>query len=190
MSHRLRTQVVALAAIALSAGCQVGVGAPAAAAAPPARAFANPDLPPERRIDDLIAALTLEEKIECLASKPKLPRLGLRLTGHVEGLHGLALGDGAGWGRNQPVPTTTFPQAVGLGETWDPALVKRVAEVEAIEARWVFHARDRGAIIVRAPNADLARDPRWGRAEESFGEDPYHVGTMATAYVRGLQGDD
>src|SRR4051794_21014152 len=125
MSHRLRTQVVALAAIALSAGCQVGVGAPAAAAAPPARAFANPDLPPERRIDDLIAALTLEEKIECLASKPKLPRLGLRLTGHVEGLHGLALGDGAGWGRNQPVPTTTFPQSVGLGETWDPAVVRR-----------------------------------------------------------------
>jgi beta-glucosidase len=54
----------------------------------------------------------------------------------------------------------------------------------------VFHARERGAIIVRAPNADLARDPRWGRSEESFGEDPYLVGAMATAYVRGLQGDD
>jgi beta-glucosidase len=166
--------------------------APAAAAdaTPSARAFANPDLPPERRIDDLLAALTLEEKIECLASRPKLPRLGLRLTGHVEGLHGLALGDGSGWGRNQPVPTTTFPQSVGLGETWDPELVKRVAEVEGTEARWVFHARERGAIIVRAPNADLARDPRWGRSEESFGEDPYHVGAMTTAYVRGLQGDD
>jgi beta-glucosidase len=146
-------------------------------------------LPPERRIDDLLAALTLEEKIECLASRPKLPRLGLRLTGHVEGLHGLALGDGSGWGRNQPVPTTTFPQSVGLGETWNPELVKRVAEVEGTEARWVFHARERGGIIVRAPNADLARDPRWGRSEESFGEDPYHVGVMTTAYVRGLQGD-
>jgi len=155
-----------------------------------ARAFANPDLPPERRIDDLVAALTLEEKVECLSPRPRLPRLGLRLTGHVEGLHGLALGDGSGWGRNQPVPTTTFPQSVGLGETWDTELVKRVAAVEGTEARWVFHARDRGAIIIRAPNADLARDPRWGRSEESFGEDPYLVGQMATAYVRGLQGDD
>lgn len=154
------------------------------------RLFANPDLPPEKRIDDLLAALTLEEKIECLSSRPSLPRLGLRLTGHVEGLHGLALGDGSGWGRNQPVPTTTFPQSVGLGETWDPELVKRVAEVEGTEARWVFHARERGAIIIRAPNADLARDPRWGRSEESYGEDPFLVGTMAAAYVRGLQGDD
>jgi beta-glucosidase len=162
----------------------------AGAALPRRRAFADPDLPAERRIDDLLAALTLEEKIECLASRPRLPRLGLRLTGHVEGLHGLALGDGSGWGRNQPVPTTTFPQSVGLGETWDPDLVKRVAEVEGTEARWVFHVRERGAIIVRAPNADLARDPRWGRSEESFGEDPYHVGVMTTAFVRGLQGDD
>ena len=76
-----------------------------AAPAPAPRAFANPDVPTERRIDDLLAALTLDEKIECLASRPKLPRLGLRLTGQVEGLHGLALGDGSGWGRNQPVPT-------------------------------------------------------------------------------------
>lgn len=158
--------------------------------APAARAFANPDLPAEQRIDDLLAALTLEEKIECLSSRPKLPRLGLRLTGQVEGLHGLALGDGSGWGRNQPVPTTTFPQSVGLGETWDPDLVRRVAEVEGTEARWVFQVRERGGIIVRAPNADLARDPRWGRSEESFGEDPFLVGAMATAYVRGLQGDD
>jgi len=159
-------------------------------AKPAARAFANPDLPAEERIDDLVAALTLEEKVECLAPTPKLPRLGLRLTGHVEGLHGLALGGPSGWGRNQPVPTTTFPQSVGLGETWDPDLVKEVAQVEGTEARWVFHVRERGAIIVRAPNADLARDPRWGRSEESFGEDPYHVGAMAAAYVRGLQGDD
>jgi beta-glucosidase len=190
MSGRFATIAVLTLLAVLSGACRVE--APAAAAPAPAgpRAFANPDLPPERRIDDLIAALTLDEKIECLGSKPKLPRLGLRLTGAVEGLHGLALGDGSGWGRNQPVPTTTFPQSVGLGETWDPDLVRRVAEVEGTEARWVFHARDRGAIIVRAPNADLARDPRWGRSEESFGEDPFLVGAMATAYVRGLQGDD
>jgi beta-glucosidase len=164
--------------------------AASASATPNAPAFANPDLPPEQRIDDLLSTLTLEEKVECLSPRPELPRLGLRLSGHVEGLHGLALGDATGWGRNQPVPTTTFPQSVGLGETWDPDLVRRAAEVEGTEARWVFHVRQRGALIVRAPNADLARDPRWGRSEESFGEDPHLVAAMATAYVRGLQGDD
>ncbi|HXN31436.1 MAG TPA: glycoside hydrolase family 3 C-terminal domain-containing protein [Polyangiaceae bacterium] len=164
--------------------------APSADAAQAPRAFANPDLSPETRIDDLLAALTLDEKIDCLSADPKLPRLGLRLTGHVEGLHGLALGGPGGWGRGQPIPTTTFPQAVGLAETWDPDLVREVARVEGIEARWAFHARERGGLIVRAPNADLARDPRWGRAEESYGEDPFLAGVMATAFVRGLQGDD
>jgi beta-glucosidase len=154
------------------------------------RPFADPDLSPESRIDDLLAALTLDEKIECLGSSPTLPRLGLRLTGHVEGLHGLALGGPGGWGHDQPIPTTTFPQAVGLAETWDPDLVREVARVEGNEARWVFHARERGGLIVRAPNADLARDPRWGRTEESYGEDPFLAGVMATAFVRGLQGDD
>jgi beta-glucosidase len=163
---------------------------PAASATASSRAFANTDLTPEARIDDLLATLTLDEKIECLSSNPKIPRLGLRLTGHVEGLHGLALGGPGGWGHGQPIPTTTFPQAVGLAETWDPDLVKEVARIEATEARWVFHARGRGGIIVRAPNADLARDPRWGRSEESYGEDPYLASAMATAFVRGLQGDD
>jgi beta-glucosidase len=167
------------------------VSADAATNATPApRLFANPDLPTEQRIDDLLAALTLDEKVECLSSNPKLPRLGLHLTGQVEGLHGLALGGPSGWGRNQPFPTTTFPQSVGLGETWDPELVRKVAEVEGTEARWGFHVRERGGIIIRSPNADLARDPRWGRSEESFGEDPYLVGAMASAYTRGLQGDD
>ena len=212
MSRRIAGWLVSIAGLSagLGAACRVGAPASSPAAAvsaprtpasvaaasehatpkPAARAFADPALPTERRIDDLLAALTLDEKIECLSPKPELPRLGLRLTAQVEGLHGLALGDGAGWGRNQPVPTTTFPQSVGLGDTWDPELLRQVAEVEGTEARWVFHARQRGGIIIRAPNADLARDPRWGRSEESFGEDPYHVGVMATAYVHGLQGDD
>ncbi len=164
--------------------------APAADAAGAPRAFSNPDLSPETRIDDLLAALTLDEKVECLSSSPKVPRLGLRLTGHVEGLHGLALGGPGGWGRGEPIPTTTFPQAVGLAETWDPDLVREIARVEGTEARWAFHARERGGLIVRAPNADLARDPRWGRSEESYGEDPFLAGVMATAFVRGLQGDD
>lgn len=165
------------------------VAADAGLSAPPPD-YANPDLPAEARVDALVAALTPDEKIECLGSNPKLPRLGIRLSGHVEGLHGLALGGPGGWGRDEPIPTTTFPQAVGLAETWDPDLIQRVARVEATEARWTFHVRQRGGIIVRAPNADLARDPRWGRSEESYGEDPFLAGAMATAFVRGLQGDD
>ena len=167
-------------------------GSTASDASPSAKPapYADPDLPTEARIDALLAALTVEEKIECLSASPRLPRLGLRLSGHVEGLHGLAFGGPGGWGDDDPIPTTTFPQAVGLAETWDPDLVKEVARIEATEARWIFHARGRGGIIVRAPNADLERDPRWGRSEESYGEDPYLARSMATAFVRGLQGDD
>ena len=184
-SHALPPSTAASVVSPPGAGSTLAVASPASALA-----FANPDLPAEARIDDLLGRLTLDEKIACLSPRPELPRLGLRLTGHVEGLHGLALGGPGGWGRGDPIPTTTFPQAVGLAETWDPALVQEVARVEATEARWVFHTRNRGGIIVRAPNADLARDPRWGRIEESYGEDPYLASAMATAFVRGLQGDD
>ena len=95
------------------------------------------------------------------------------------------------WGQRDPTPTTQFPQAYGLGETWDPDLVRRVAAQEAQEARYLFQSGryGRSGIIVRAPNADLGRDPRWGRTEECYGEDPYLAGTMAVAFVRGLQGD-
>jgi beta-glucosidase len=152
--------------------------------------FQDPDRSAEKRIDDLLQRLTLDEKIECLGTNPSVPRLGIRASGHVEGLHGLALGIPGGWGRGQPITTTTFPQSKGLGETWDPVIVGKAAEVESTEARWVFHVKKRGGIVVRAPNADLARDPRWGRSEESFGEDPMHASAMATAFARGLQGDD
>lgn len=156
------------------------------------RPFQNPELDPEQRIDDLLGRMTREEKVACLGTNPSVPRLGVRASGHVEGLHGLALGGPGGWGGDEPIQTTTFPQAIGLGNTWDPELVGRVAEVEGEEARWVFHTTDlvRGGLVVRAPNADLGRDPRWGRTEECYGEDPFFNGTMTAAFVRGLQGDD
>ena len=88
------------------------------------------------------------------------------------------------------ITTTQFPQPVGLGETWDPALIQQAAAQEGREARFIFQSYDRGGLILRAPNADLARDPRWGRSEESYGEDPFLTGTMATAFVKGLHGDD
>jgi beta-glucosidase len=151
--------------------------------------FRNPALPTEDRITDLLSRMTLEEKIDALGTDPDVPRLGVVGTGHVEGLHGLALGGPGGWeGRGRIViPTTTFPQARGLGQTWDPALIREVAAVEGFEVRYANGRYHRGGLVVRAPNADLSRDPRWGRGEESYGEDPFETGTLATAFVRGLQ---
>ncbi len=153
--------------------------------------WSDPELPAERRIDDLLARLTLEEKIGCLSTDPSVHRLGIKGSGHVEGLHGLALGGPGNWGRDEPIPTTTFPQAIGLAESWDPEVLERVAAIEAHEARYAFQCPSylRGGLVVRAPNADLGRDPRWGRTEECYGEDPFFNGTMAVAFVRGLHGD-
>jgi beta-glucosidase len=147
---------------------------------------------PDQRITDLLARMTLDEKIHALSTDPSVPRLGIAGSNHVEGLHGLALGGPGHWeGRNQAViPTTQFPQARGLGQTWDPEILKQAAAQEAYEARFAYAKYHRGGLVVRAPNADLSRDPRWGRGEESYGEDPFLVGTLATAFVRGLQGND
>ncbi len=154
--------------------------------------FQDAGLSAEERITDLLAHMTIEEKIGALSTNPSVPRLGVVGTGHVEGLHGLALGGPGGWeGRNLPViPTTQFPQARGLGQTWDLALIEKAAAVEGYETRYAYGKYHRGGLVVRAPNADLSRDPRWGRSEESYGEDPFLVGTLATAFAKGLQGAD
>ena len=156
--------------------------------------FRDPKLGDDQRIDDLLGRLTLEEKLTLLSDHPKFPRLGIAFSGQVEGLHGLALGGPGGWGGwGKPiVPTTTFPQEKGLGETWDADLLKRIAALEGYQARYDYQNPkiDRGGVVIRAPNADLSRDPRWGRTEESYGEDPFLVGTLTVAFIRGLQGPD
>ncbi|WP_254064615.1 glycoside hydrolase family 3 C-terminal domain-containing protein [Granulicella sp. S156] len=154
--------------------------------------YSDPHANPESRITSLLAAMTLDEKIHALSTDPSVPRLGIVGSNHVEGLHGLALGGPGHWeGHNLSViPTTQFPQVRGLGQTWDPALLQKAAAQEAYEARFAFGKYHRGGLVVRAPNADLSRDPRWGRSEESYGEDPFLVGTLATAFSRGLQGND
>ena len=154
--------------------------------------FQNPGLPTEQRITDLLARMTTAEKIGALSTDPSVPRLGVVGTGHVEGLHGEALGGPGHWeGRNKHVvPTTQFPQSRGLGHTWDPALLQQAAAIEGYETRYARNRYGSGGLVVRAPNADLSRDPRWGRSEESYGEDPFLGGTMTVAYVKGLQGDD
>jgi beta-glucosidase len=164
--------------------------------------FQNPSLPAAARVANLLSLMTLQEKIAALSTDPSVPRLHVKGANHVEGLHGLALGGPGHWGRIRPTrgetladipqPTTQFPQAVGLGQTWDPALIREVGRAEGIETRYLFQSEKyhRGGLVVRAPNADLVRDPRWGRAEESYGEDAFFNGTMAVAMIRGLQGDD
>jgi beta-glucosidase len=162
----------------------------AAADGPYQYPFQNPDLPIEQRVDNIVSLMTLDEKVACLGTRPNVPRLGIQGTGHVEGLHGLALGGPGGWGRPTPIPTTQFSQAIGMGETWDPDLIRKAGGVEGNETRYIYQSKQRGGLVVRAPNADLGRDPRWGRTEECFGEDPFFNGAMVTAMVRGLQGDD
>jgi beta-glucosidase len=156
--------------------------------------FRDRKLPSEQRISDLLGRLTLDEKVSLMTGSPQIPRLGIAFSGQVEGLHGLALGGPGHWeGKGkQPLPTTTFPQERGLGNTWDPELMQKIGALEGYEARFYYQspAYDRGGVVVRAPNVDLARDPRWGRSEESMGEDPYLVGTMTVAFQHGLQGPD
>jgi beta-glucosidase len=166
------------------------------AAVPETPVYADSSAPVEARIRDLLHRMTLEEKVDAFSTDPTVPRLGVVGTGHVEGLHGLALGGPGHWeghvgphGVISVIPTTSFPQSRGLGQTWDPALLQKAAAQEAYETRYAFGKYHRGGLVVRAPNADLSRDPRWGRSEESYGEDPFLVGTLATAYTRGLQGD-
>src|SRR5207302_2631807 len=99
------------------------------------------------------------------------PRLGIPSWMHEESLHGYV-----------SRRATSFPQAIGLASTWDPALLTRVFGVAAREMR------ARGATLALAPVVDVARDPRWGRIEETYGEDPYLVGEMGVAAIKGFQG--
>ena len=163
--------------------------------------FQNTRLKDDKRVELFIKHLTLEEKMAWLSPMMGTARLGMPVLSCYEGLHGLALG---GPSRNNGVitvdgkevpndlPTTIFPQAYGMGCTWDRGLIQRIGEIEAEEVRWYAQgtkARRKG-LVVFAPNADLARDPRWGRTEESFGEDPYLTAQLSVAMVKGLQGDN
>ena len=163
--------------------------------------FRDTTLTDDQRIEHLMSVLTLDEKIALLSTDLGVPRLGIPHCGHYEGLHGLTRGGSGGWGDRErtpegewikkSLPTTVFPQSYGLGSTWDRALLQKVGEQTAEEARYYMQsdASKQHALVMRAPNADLARDPRWGRTEESFGEDPFLTGELTVAHIRGLQGD-
>ncbi len=154
--------------------------------------FQNPDLPAEDRITNAVALMTLSEKVDLLRFRAGVPRLGIPPLSSVEGLHGEAMGGPSNWGRRSPHPTTIFPQAIGMAETWDTDVIHQAGAVEGYEVRYMYQNEKlhRGGLVVFAPNADLGRDPRWGRTEECYGEDPFFNGTMAVAFIKGLQGDD
>ncbi|MFD7408678.1 glycoside hydrolase family 3 C-terminal domain-containing protein [Streptomyces sp. NPDC059866] len=158
--------------------------ASASAATPP---FRDSALTLHERVDDLLERLTLDERLAMLHQYvPAVPRLGIAAfrTG-TEALHGVA-----GLGR-----ATVFPQAVGLGSTWDEELVHAVGEAVSAELRALHRHRPAptgpgpNGLQVWSPVVNLLRDPRWGRNEEGYSEDPLHTSRVATAYCRGLTGD-
>ena len=153
-------------------------------------AYLDPNLPISERVQDLLSRLTLNEKLgQFIHSVDGIPRLGIAPYNFwTEGLHGV--------GRNGRA--TVFPQAIGMSATWNPALVKAIAVAIGDEGRAKFHEalRTKGktdlyqGLTFWSPNINIFRDPRWGRGQETWGEDPFLTGEMGTAYVRGIQGDN
>ena len=163
--------------------------------------FQNTTLSEDERLDNAISLMTVDEKIATIVGQG-VPRLGIANPGATEAIHGIVRGGATDypglWGGGERVGrpeqqyqhSTAFPQAYGIGETWDRDVARTVGEVMSIEARFYSRNAPYKCLVLWAPNADLARDPRWGRTEESFGEDPFLVGEMVAAEVRGIQGDN
>ena len=134
----------------------------------------------KQRLSDLINLMTVDEKIKELTNEADaIPRLGLPKYNYwSEALHGVLAGG-----------ATSFPQGVAMGSTWEPGLIHKVASVISDEAR-ALHVLDGKGLTYWSPTINIARDPRWGRNEESYGEDPYLLSQMAVAFVTGMQGSD
>jgi beta-glucosidase len=151
--------------------------------------FQDPSLPVEKRIDNLLSLMTIDEKINVLGTITAVPRLGVPNIGNTEGIHGVVQREVRG--PRQPITTTQFPQPPGMGESWDPEMVRQAGYVEGYEARYITENPQYGRQLLMAwgPQSDLARDPRWGRSEEVYGEDPFFNGTMTIAFSKGIEGD-
>ena len=151
--------------------------------------FLDTKLSIEKRVDDLVGRMTLEEKIgQMMNAAPAIDRLGIpEYNWWNECLHGVARAGLA----------TVFPQAIGLGATWDEDLMLKVSTAISDEARAKYHdfvRKDKRYIYQGltfwSPNINIFRDPRWGRGQETYGEDPYLTGRLAVQFIKGLQGDD
>lgn len=152
--------------------------------------FRNPELSIDQRVDDLVSRLTLEEKVkQMLNNTPSIERLGIpAYNWWNECLHGV--------GRSE-YKVTVFPQAIGMAASWDDVLLKQVASSIAEEGRAIYNDAQRKknysqyhALTYWTPNINIFRDPRWGRGQETYGEDPFLTGKMGKAFVLGLQGDN
>lgn len=153
------------------------------------KVYLDPSKPLDERVDDLIGRLTLEEKVyQMMNSSPAIPRLGIpEYNWWNEALHGVARSGNA----------TIFPQAIGLGATFDDDLILRISTAISDEARAMYNAaiakgyhQKYGGLTFWTPNINIFRDPRWGRGQETYGEDPYLTSRMGVAFVKGLQGDN
>src|SRR5437588_3731691 len=151
--------------------------------------YQDPSQPFDTRVKDLVSRLTLEEKVSLLGYQSKaVPRLGIpAYNWWNEALHGVARAGEA----------TIFPQAIGMAATFNDSLLKQVSTVISTEARAKYNlaiAKDRHlqymGLTFWTPNINIFRDPRWGRGQETYGEDPYLTATIGSAFVKGLQGDD
>lgn len=153
--------------------------------------FRNPDLPVDVRVKDLVSRLTLHEKVQLMQhNSPAIPRLGIpAYNWWNEALHGVA---------RTPEKVTVFPQAIGMAATFDVDALEMMGDMTASEGRALFNeawksgkgvAQYRG-LTYWTPNINIFRDPRWGRGQETYGEDPYLTSQMGAAMVHGLEGDD
>lgn len=152
--------------------------------------YKDPNAPIPERVKDLLSRLTLEEKVSLMIhNSPGIPRLGIDKFYHGnEALHGVV----------RPGKFTVFPQAIGMAATWNPALIGQMSTAISDEARGKWNALELGKkqhdgssdlLTFWSPTVNMARDPRWGRTPETYGEDPYLTGRIGTEFVKGLQGD-
>ena len=183
----MQTRRTILTALLLAAALTSWPGAASRQSASPA--YLNPDLPFEQRAADLVARMTIDEKIaQLMNDAPAIPRLGVpAYEWWNECLHGVARAGAA----------TVFPQAIGMAASFDTALMREVATAISDEARAKHHEFARRGERKRyqgltfwSPNINIFRDPRWGRGQETYGEDPYLTARMGIEFVKGLQGDD
>jgi beta-glucosidase len=170
--------------------CGLALSLSACSVKQPQYKFQDPALPVDERVDDLISQLTIEEKIsQMMNNAPAVERLGIpAYNWWNEALHGVA---------RSPYPATSFPQAIGMAATWDTESIYQMAEYVSDEGRAIYHdASKKGqtgiylGLTYWTPNINIFRDPRWGRGQETYGEDPFLTGAMGASFVRGLQGDD
>jgi beta-glucosidase len=179
-------QLQRLAALLLSLGILSSAASAQSAKPLP---YLDPSLPTQQRVDDLVSRMTLDEKVaQLINTTPAIPRLNIPAYDYwSEGLHGIARSGYA----------TLFPQAIGMAATWDAPLINNISTVISTEARAKYNEAVRHdvhsiyyGLTIWSPNINIFRDPRWGRGQETYGEDPFLTARLGVAFVKGLQGDD